>query len=474
MKCKIDKDKTDGCDKISKAYCENFNALQPLFVTDEKVAVLGNIQVRLDNMDVFDRAALGLYIGKFVEQEINSSIVQLMRHVRGIDMPDFFCKRDPNFWDDEVRNGKRCIRLNKQINPDDKESLATIPAGDAYYALDVLKRETDFFENYSWLYAKEFLDVWRYLFGFRNRVAHIGHLITQNELEQAFKWFEIFLKYMPKIKALKVELAPDGMFDDEIILSDNCDNQEKDQKEHEDKKSLPKATAEQYERVTNLLERLDQLTSDELDDYNNLYNNLDWMTIVFTENGKRGMRHINGKVLIPAMYDELGLTFHCIIYNMNLIPAYKDGKCGLVKCDGTGEPVTEFIYDSIGGIPWNKRAFFYKKGGSLSFGIMLADGRELCPCIIDESYVPSNSCMIFKCGDYYGLWDLNEKVVMPMFDVIEVDDPFEPLIFTLNGIKGYLDNDFKFVPKSDIDAIEDEDERYYKMLEFLPAEYNDI
>lgn len=133
----IDKEKTNGCDKISRAYCENFNALQPLFVTDENVAVLGNIQIKMDNMDVFDRAALGLYIGKFVEQEINSSVVQLMRYAIGIDMPDFFCKRDPGFWEDEVIYRNRCIRLNKQSEPKYPDSLATIPAGDAYYALDV-------------------------------------------------------------------------------------------------------------------------------------------------------------------------------------------------------------------------------------------------------------------------------------------------------------------------------------------------
>lgn len=467
----IDKEKTLGCDKISRAYCENFNALQPLFVSDENVAVLGNIQIKMDNMDVFDRAALGLYIGKFVEQEINSSVVQLMRYAIGIDMPEFFCKRDPRFRDDEVRKGKRCILLNKQNAPTERYSLATIPAGDAYYALEVLKDETDFFEDYKWLYDKAFLDAWRNLFRFRNSVAHIGHLIAQSELDEAFGWFEIFLRYMPNIKALKMELAPEDMFDDDVTeVYVKSDKQEFDTKEQKEEKTLPKATPEQYKRVQELL-KLDGRTAEEQDELDQLVNGLNWMTTIFTDgNGKKGMRHADGRELIPALYEDFELTFHCIMYDMKVLPAYKGGKCGLVKCDGTGEPTTDFIYDRIYSIPWNPQVFFYTKGGSIAKGLLLADGRELCPCIIDRYYEPSSACVIFECGDYFGLYDLHDKVVMPMFDSIEVEDPFEPMIFTLNGIKGYLDMDYKFVPKSDVDAIEDEDERHDRMLDFLTSE----
>lgn len=469
MNTQIDCEKTKGCDKISRAYCENFNALQPLFVTDSNIAVLGNIQIKLDNMDVFDRATLGLYIGKFVEQEINSSIVQLMRYAICIDMPEFYCKRDPRFRQDEVKRGNKSIRLNRQADPSKSDSLATIPAGDAYYALEVLKEESDVFEDYKWLYEREFLDAWRKLFGFRNNVAHIGHLITQKELEEAYGWFEVFLKYMPHIRALKVALAPDGMFDDNETVSVTKENNEL--KDVIKNKPLP--TPELYSGMYDMMYGYNQATPDALNEINHNLEEYDWFTQVFeSQNGKKGMRHVDGKILVPAIYDEYGFTYNCLDTHFSVIPACKCGKVGLVKCDGSGDPVTEFIYDRIETIPWRQNVFAYYKGGSLSYGLLLKDGRELCPCIIDMNYEPSQTCMIFKSGDYYGLYDLNEKVVMPMFEEIEVDEPTDPMVFTLNGIKGYLDNELKFVPKYEIDAIEDENERYDKLLEFLPSQYD--
>lgn len=336
-----------------------------------------------------------------------------------------------------------------------------------------MKGEADFFEDYKWLYDKAFLDAWRKLFCFRNCVAHIGHLITQKELDEAFEWFEIFLKYMPNIKALKMELAPEGMFDDDAAEEKvRSDKQEIGAKGQKEVIALPKATPEQYKRVLELL-KVDGRTAEEQDELDQLNNGLDWMTTIFTDsNGKKGMRHVDGRVLIPALYEDIELTFHCIMYDMKVVPAFKNGKCGLVKCDGTGEPTTEFIYDRIFDIPWNSQVFFYRKGGSIACGLLLADGRELCPCIIDKYFEPSSACLIFQCGDYYGLYDLHEKVVMPMFDNIEIDDPFDPMIFTLNGIKGYLDEDYNFVPKSEIDALKDEDERHDRMFDFLVSEYD--
>lgn len=469
MNTKIDRKKTEGCDKISRVYCENFNALQPLFVADGNVAVLGNIQIKLDNMDVFDRATLGLYIGKFVEQEINSSIVQLMRNVIGIEMPKFYCKRDSQFGDDKVIIGNRNIWLNKQENPSVRGSLKTIPAGDAYYALKQLKEKFSDFDDYDWLNDNRFLDAWRKLFDFRNKVAHIGHLISQEELEKAFGWFDVFLKYMPDIKALKVELAPEGMFDDNETVSVTKENNEL--KDVIKNKPLP--TPELYSRMYDMMYGYNQATPDALNEINHNLKEYDWFTQVFeSQNGKKGMRHVNGKILVPAIYDEYGFTYNCLDTHFSVIPACKCGKVGLVKCDGSGDPVTEFIYDRIETIPCRQNVFAYYKGDSLSYGLLLKDGRELCPCIIDMNYEPSQTCMIFKSGDYYGLYDLNEKVVMPMFEEIEVDEPTDPMVFTLNGIKGYLDNELKFVPKYEIDAIEDENERYDRMLEFLLSEYS--
>lgn len=466
MECKIESEKTRGCDKISRAYCDNYNALRPLYMTEGNVAVLGNIQINMNNMDVFDRSALGLYIGKFVEQEINSSVVQLMRYAVGIDMPDFYCKRNTKFNDDVVQTRDKRIRLNQQEGQN-YTALKTIPLGDAYYALESLKQECSVFDKYDWLNDRTFLDAWRKLFWFRNKVAHIGHLITQKELDEAFGWFETFLRYMPKIKELKIELAPEGMFDEEEKPSPKSGTA--DHVKSEDKK--PQGTPELYTIMCDLLEKADKLSSDELQQLSVIREKYSWFTMVFEgADGKRGLRHADGSVLVPAIYEDFGYTYDCLDLKLPVLPALKNGKYGLVRCDGTGAAITDFCYDSIGLVPYNSQVFFYRKGGSLAFGLLLMDGKELCPCIIDEYYEPMQTCMVFRCGDYYGLYDLAERVVMPMFDNIEWVDLYEPLVFTLNGILGYLDADLKFIPKAEVDAIEDEDERFDRLTEFLSGE----
>ena len=89
---------TTGCDKLSRVYEDMFNTLQEVMLDEDKIK----------NLSPLDYSALGLYIGKFVEQEINSSVVQIMRDFRGVEMPDYYCKYYPypikpvisSYWDE--------------------------------------------------------------------------------------------------------------------------------------------------------------------------------------------------------------------------------------------------------------------------------------------------------------------------------------------------------------------------------------
>ena len=459
MTCKIDNEKTNGCDKISQDYCDNYNVLHHFYITEGNESALSKIQI--NNISELDRSALGLYIGKFVEQEINSSVVQLMRYAVGIDMPEFYCKRNPVFKNDEVQTQNKRIRLNQQ-DGQSPDSLKTIPLGDAYYALGAMRQEYHVFENYGWLSERTFLDAWRKLNFFRNNVAHIGHLITQKELEEAFGWFDAFLRYMPQIKELKKELAPENIFDEKPAQEQKPMQSESVETEtKEEKPQCPPEQKDLFARVGDMSSAEQQKEIDILDKYK-------WFTTVIEgPSGKKGLRHADGHILIPAIYDDIVYTYDCLQLNFPVLPALKNGKCGLVKCDGTGTPTTDFCYDRIELVPYNPHVFYYWKGGSLSFGLLLITGTEICPCIIDGCYEPMQTCMIFRSGNYYGLYDLGERIVMPIYDNIEWISPDDPLEFTRNGVIGYLDADLKFVPKSEVDAIEDEDERHDRLLEFL-------
>lgn len=461
----ITEQQINGCDNKSRIYFESFNMLQPLINIGKKKMTLDSIKISLNNMDSFDRSALGLYIGKFVEQEINSSVVQLMRQYVDIDMPDYYCKRNPSYDVDAiVKSGNKKINLNAQGNKGNSYSLQTLPLGDAYYALEALKEEApDFFDDYQWLNAPGFLDSWRQLFMFRNQVAHIGTIISHEEISNALSIFERFLTYMPQIMALKEELAPDDSTYATPV------QKPKAQETEEQEEQLPPATPEDYKRYCELLGK--DLSDESFAEINELKSTKSFFTQVITgPDGKKGLRHPSGKILVPTIYEGIAFTHDVTFFDRAVVVACQDGKEALVKADGTGEKITDFLYDSIGCAEFNSGYFYYRRGGSLAYGIMKYDGKEIIPCIIDKHYEPFSTCMIFKTGYYYGLWDFGEKILMPIFENIEYDVE-EPLMFTLNGERGFMDisdyDNWHFLPLRDLEAIEDEDELHDKKLDCL-------
>lgn len=104
----IEQKQTNGCDNASRIYGEMFNILQNIMQDEDKLKTLNPL----------DYSALGMYIGKFVEQEINSSVVQIMREFCGIEMPRYsryYCKRYPGFdIDADVEGKNKKVRLNEQ------------------------------------------------------------------------------------------------------------------------------------------------------------------------------------------------------------------------------------------------------------------------------------------------------------------------------------------------------------------------
>lgn len=472
MKYKISNKSVEGCDRYSHVYCKSYNALLPVMMPEDDN---GSLSISdFEKMEELDRSALGLYIGKFVEQEINSSVVQLMRFAIGIDMPDYYCKPDSTFRDDIVESRHKKIRINESLPPKCNQ-LKTIALGDAYYALESLMDEDDsgFFEDYPWLSDNSFLSAWRGLFAFRNKVAHIGTIITGRELAKAYENFSVFLTFMPKIQELKSELAPeDQQFYEPEVAIDAFPIFENDNIE------LPKATAEDYARYVELENAGNNCNwSDDriIEEMNDLMNNKNWFTQIFVgEDGKKGMKDARGKIIVPAIYDDYAFTYHIILGSRSTIIAVKDGKMGIVKTDGSGESTTGFIYDNLGYIKIISGAYFFRKGKGLSYGVVGCDGKEIIPCVIDESYEPDGTNFFYKNGNYWGLWQYMQGILLqPMYDNIEFGEELEdPLIFTLNGDLGYVNADKEFIPKKDVDSIEDEDERHDCLLEFLQGQYD--
>ena len=207
---------------------------------------------------------------------------------------------------------------------------------------------------------------------------------------------------------------------------------------------------------------------------NNNENKSIFSEVFIGENGKMGVKLPNGKVIVPANYDDIAYTYSDFIWDTRPYVAIKDGKYGLVRPDGIGTEITPFIYDDIIIPKEFPNHYFYRKDGSERIGLLSFFGKEVTPCIID-SYSCGGQTVYFRSGNHQGLWQwVIDELLEPIYDDIEVLDIDEPTLFTLNGEKGYVKvEDHSFIPAS-LKATMDEDAWHDMLLECFCDQYLDI
>ncbi len=453
----IDNKQTKGCDSLSQVYGKTFNALQEIMQDEEKLKILSPI----------DFSAMGLYIGKFVEQEINSSVVQLMRSFCGIDMPDFYCKRYPHYdVETDVKLKNKTVRLNEQKHDNnDLFSLMTIPLGNAYYAfLELKKKDEDgFFNQYQWLNEDKFLEAWRNLFRFRNRMAHIGEIIDVAILKENYVYFQRFLEYMPQILELKKELAPDDYIESLPTIKEK--KEEKPYWTTTDLRDKPYASI----KIAKSFCELNNCDWEEEDYYKkmeerNAISEMYYLDAMIFDgiSGKKGLKDCLGNILVPAKYDGfyfLPRTLEHPESEVSVI-AIRDEKYVVTTLDGSGKELTDREYDDIrlarNDHPY--KVYIYRKDGALSWGFMSNQGKELTECIIDSLELGLNS-FVYECGEFQGYWQFGYDILPPIYDNIEMVEDFDdPLLFTLNGEPGYVRHDGSFISLKKIKRKEEEGE----------------
>ncbi len=192
------------------------------------------------------------------------------------------------------------------------------------------------------------------------------------------------------------------------------------------------------------------------------------------ENGKKGVKNLEGSIIVPANYDEIAYTYGRMVPKDYPYVAVRDGKMGLVVPDGKGSELTAFVYDNIdmfSSMPYGW--LWFQKEGSKQFGIMTIDGKEVMPCKFD-SYGAGGQTIYLCSGDRHGLLQTGIGVLLdPIYDDIEVEDPDSPIIFTLNGEKGYVrSTNGKFYPQS-LSETMSEDEWEEILDECICDQYDD-
>ncbi len=200
-------------------------------------------------------------------------------------------------------------------------------------------------------------------------------------------------------------------------------------------------------------------SQDLLDEVNRFRSDYDWMSYTFEgEDGKMGMKNMLGEIIVPANYDGFRCTFH-YDYKIPALPALKNGKYGLVKTDGTGTELTDFVYDDMESVEWSF-SFYFKKDGSKQFGIILSDGTEILPCCLDSYSKRISNVIVVRGNGKEGVYLPSYGIIIaPQYDSVDIPDSLEePLCFTLDGVTGYVDSDGKFISVTEYDQLEASDE----------------
>ena len=221
-----------------------------------------------------------------------------------------------------------------------------------------------------------------------------------------------------------------------------------------------KATAENAQYVTKRKAEIAQMTDDiqqlkarsELLSYEEQY---DWQNYEFTdpETGKVGLMDVEGKVLIPARYDEVPMTESFLMLHEYPHAVRKGDKFALVMADGSGKDLTEFKYDYIVRYPFSTVFMAYWDGDKKHFGLIWPNGKLLVPNILTGiSDMPVNGVVKLASDGKYGLFCLdNMQVVMPEYDAVDIEID-ENVVFHKGDQTFYIDFDGNAVPCEVVDS----------------------
>lgn len=458
----IKKELVNGCDKASRVYNNMFDVLMDIMQDSEKLRSLSPV----------DFSALGMYIGKFVEQEINSSVVQIMREFRGVEMPYYYCRRcrGKKVF---VKTYDRSIYLNsypKDCN--DEDALQTLSLGDAYVALDILKAEDKwgFFDHYPWLYNEDFLEAWWRLSKLRNKMAHIGEIIDAETLEDNIEYFQTFLKYLPDMIEAKKELAPEGYKQSlkttsksKVGRSYYTSTDKKMERKKADYFLIRKVGACNIASSSRQKDESEPMSITKINPNAKIFKQ---------RKGKRGLKDSWGNILVPPQYDNFGFLPKIEDdYKRKSVIGIRDDKYVLVTLDGSGKELTKDTYDDIRLADNTQRnsPYVYRKNGRRLWGLMDEEGHEICECMLDN-YIGMRNLIWCDNGELRGCWLYTKPhlpFLPPIYDNIEASGiEGEPMIFTLRDVDGYVKTDGTFIPMSEIESMS-EDQRQNALKECI-------
>jgi hypothetical protein len=234
---------------------------------------------------------------------------------------------------------------------------------------------------------------------------------------------------------------------------------------NEETKTLPKPTAEvvvEFDKLSQVLNSMDEtISSEELgaasDRMNQLKKEYDWFNIEFTDptTGKKGLKTVDGEVIAPALFDGFAEYHSYAFWPHEPVVAIREGKCGIIKGDGSGQQLCDFKFDSISTILFCSLFIARWDGVKDRFCIIAPNGDIVCPNILTSYGDPVNGIMNICSDDKYGVIDVDSyQCALPEYDDLEMDADAD-IVFVKDGQRGYvLEETCEFVPVEKYDTDE--------------------
>lgn len=227
------------------------------------------------------------------------------------------------------------------------------------------------------------------------------------------------------------------------------------------------ATEEVVKRVDFIVDRLSKAIDKEVplkrseiealeDEYYRLMESYDLFDQVFDEGGKKGVRNVAGKILVPALYKDFSETYAYKRsgYVMPVPACDFNDKYAIVNCDGNGTPLCSFEYDMIKFMFGSCALYkcWKRVGDKYLTGVIDGEGNLLVPCEMDEVYAISNSIAVIEKGGKFGGLTTFNSYIEPLYDEIEERDGF--LTACKDGKWGYISSKGEFIDENDEERMD--------------------
>lgn len=119
---------------------------------------------------------------------------------------------------------------------------------------------------------------------------------------------------------------------------------------------------------------------------------LDMRDVIFSENGKQGLRRATDEIVVPPIFDAIRERYNIISiiresWGKNwCVPVIRNGKYALCKMDGKGTLLTDFVYERMFRFFGSRVNYFVVEKNGKKGVIEQVHGKEIIPCEMDEIY----------------------------------------------------------------------------------------